>query len=111
METLPPVLVKVAPSVMVTLLADTSVVALPVAFTLPATVTVPVPMRLPTVKDPAPDPASLASVVASTLRVGAALPPALVALDVLLAAPATEVVSPSVAAAASFFFSSSLVEL
>ena len=110
MATLPPVLVKVAPLATVTLLADASVVALPVVFTLPATVTEPVPVVLPTVNDPAPDPASLASVVASTLRVGAVLLPVLAALDVLLAVPEAVEVPPAAAAAACFFFSSSLVE-
>ena len=75
------------------------VVLVPVVFTLPATVTDPLLLVLPMVRLLMPEPASLASVSASTLRVGADAAAGLV-LEVASGALAVAVVLPVVVVAA-----------
>jgi hypothetical protein len=104
--TLPPLLVSVAPAATVTLLAEASVVVLPVAFTLPATVTLPLLPLPPTVRELAPEVASFASVSASTFSVGGAGVGALEGVAPLEPLPAALAAA---AAAACFFLSSSLL--
>jgi len=67
----PPLLVRVAPWATVTLVAEARVVLAPVVLTLPATVTDPLLLVLPTVRLPMPELASFSSVAASMLSVGA----------------------------------------